>query len=731
MMLELLTRRLFQSSALVVGTLVFAHVATAAEFTISTPTTVTNGAAGNVLDGDDTLTITGSGSVTIAGANAVTATGVNNTITNAGTISATGDNARGIDADNNNTITNTGSISTNGLDAYGIYALDNNTVTNTGTISTIGITAYGIHVHDNSTVINSGTISTTGDGADGIYADDDSTITNSGSISTTGYGAYGIYGYDRNTITNTGTISTTNEDAYGISVFDNNIITNSGTITTTGENADGIDSENGNTVTNTGTITTSGFRADGIDIGNNNIVSNSGSITTTNARADGFEIDNGNMLNNTGTISTAGINADGVDARDNNTITNSGSIVSAQANSFILNNNNTLNLLAPSFIGGGFNLGTNTTLNITTGPSQSVLWQFNTGQLTGVAPTISGAVPSFFNAATGQFATFDPTAFSVAPDALADKSGLISNVMQQRLERGGDAYGNTIIPAGGNDATAAARAWVSLLGSYAEYDGSNATLDSTLTNVGIVGGYDGSFSGDLKLGVLAGYLVGKLDADTRFVNSFDNKSTSFFAGFYGRKTMASAFFDFAVTGGVSDNTDKRLVNDNLAPLGISGARGEYNGYWISPEIALGAKYDTGYNGWIATPTARLRYAAQWLDGYTETGPSAANAVVGSRKVAVGEASLELAATRKVDRLTTTVRAGYIYRKSLGDNSISVTLIGQTVAIPAFDEDRSIGFVGGSAIYEVSDLINLELGGRVIFGEDVTGLQGNIKLVSKF
>jgi len=728
--LELLTRRLFQSSALVVGTLVFAQIATAAEFTVDTPTTVLNGAAGNILDGDDTLTITSNGSITTAN-DAVNAQGDNNTITNSGSILTTNIIARGIDAENFSTITNTGSVTTNGLGAFAIYALDNSTVTNTGTISTFGNYAYGIHVDDNSTVTNTGTITTTGNDAFGISAEFDNIITNTGSISTSGEGAYGIFGVNRNTITNTGSISTSGLNSYGISIFNDNIITNSGTITTTGVNADGIDGDDGNTVTNSGSITTTGVGADGIDVRNNNILGNSGTIITSAASADGFEINDNNTLNNTGSISTAGVNGQGIDADDNNTVTNSGSIVSTQADAIQFLNNNTLNLLAPSFIGGAFNLGTNTTLNITTGPSQSVLWQFNTGQLAGGAPTIGGSVPSFFNAATGQFATFDPTAFSVASDALADKSGLVSNVMQQRLDRGGTAYGTTIIPASGNDATAASRAWVSVLGSYSEYDGTNATLDSTLTNVGVVGGYDGSFSADLKLGVLAGYMVGKLDADARFVNSFDNKSTGFFAGIYGRKKMASVFFDFAVTGGVSDNTDKRLVNDNLAPLGLSQATGEYDGYWVSPEIAIGAKYDTGYNGWVATPTARLRYAAQWLDGYTETGPSAANAVVGSRKVAVGEASLELAATRKVDRLSTTVRAGYIYRKSLGDNSTSVTLIGQTVAIPAFDEDRSIGFVGGSAIYEMSDMLNLELGGRFMFGEGVTGVQGNIKLVSKF
>jgi hypothetical protein len=248
------------------------------DFIIDGPATTTNN--GEVLDGDDTITVTDTGSVstatTVNNEPALFAVGDNNVLTNRGDVTTgsptTGNDSRGLHAiGNNNVLTNSGDVSTIGDGATGLYAVgDNNVLTNSGDVSTLGSIARGLHaLGDFNTIINTrnGVVSMALS-ADGLYAGtfdtgDHNTIINQGIIiiDSVGAVAFAMYaGGDYNILMNSGNITVTSlaghgltTNAYGISNF--NTLTNSGTVTVSGVGGHGLFANGAsNTITNSGTV---------------------------------------------------------------------------------------------------------------------------------------------------------------------------------------------------------------------------------------------------------------------------------------------------------------------------------------------------------------------------------------------------------------------------------------------------------------------------------------------
>ncbi len=630
------------------------------------------------------------------------------TITNGGSVTTTGNDADGIFAYSGNIVTNSGTISTTGDESEGIFANNGNTITNSGTITTTGDESEGIFADDDNTITNSGAISTTGDESEGIFADDDNTITNSGTITTSGYDASGLKADNGNTVTNSGTITTRGSDSTGLEVDDRNQVTNSGTITTFGDESEGINSDDNNFVTNSGTITTFGERALGLEADDDNIVTNSGTITTFGEDAHGLEADDDNTVINSGSIVVWGEYSIGIQADDDNVITHSGRVVSARGKSFELEEGNILNLLAPAFIGGEIDLGDDTTVSITTGPSHSILWDLSRGSMVDGAPSIDGTVPWFYNPTTEQVATFDPTGLAAQADALADLGGDVAGLIAGRFARA--------VAEGSADGAAVTGAWVSGFAGRATHDGDAGTLDRDVTTSGVAIGLDGAVSETVTLGLLAGWGWSDIDASSRWSAAQDVEANGFFAALYGRAGGDGLFVDAALMGGRQDHDSRRFVNDNLAPMGESFAEASYGSWWIAPQAGIGYSM-AAPAGWTLTPYASARWSFQALDGYSETGTNA-NATVAGRDVSVLETRMQLSGERQTAIGLLGLRAGWQWR-SHDIDAATVTMIGQTVTVPAFGQDRHAGFVGGSLDVAISDSAKLELDAEGTFGDGTT------------
>lgn len=681
----------------------------AADFLVDTPTVITNGSAANILDGNDSLIITGDGAITTVPNDTygVEATGSFNNITNGGSIVTSGESSNGIQAVDQTIISNTGTIETHGLFSEGIEANEYTTIMNSGIIITRGDDAAAIYLRDHGMVINSGSIITYGSGgAAGIDAGDDHIIINSGLIETRGDDGVNV-GADSQ-VTNTGVIRIYEDDGSAIQLGDNSHGFNSGDIVTFSRSARGIRSFSGTIFTNSGSIRTYGDFARAIDGRDSNTVINSGLLFT------------------------AGANAAGIDVTGGSTVTNSGKIVAAQYNSItFINGGSTLNLLAPSFIGGEIDLGAGVEINITTGPSHSNLWDFSTGTIIGGDPTIGDTVPWFYNSSTKQFATLDPSVLAAKTETLIDRTALISAVMQRRLEHSqlnmeNRGRHNLEQSAGPFDKSGA---WLQVMASKSKYDGDGVTLDRDIELGGFAVGYDVSHDNDTRFGMMAGYIDGRSEAASHWANSFESRSSGLFAAGYGRKNFGRMFVDLGLSAGIgTDNETKRFVNDNLTALGESHATGDLGvSFWISPEIAVGTEIGTLSN-WTFAPSAKLRYAAEWFGGYTETGPSAdANATVDDRMVAISEARLELAASRYVSfgnsvTALITARGGALGRSSFGEDA-TIILLSVTQDVSDFYEDNFAIFAGLDARFSVSDRLYLDLSTSTTQGNDITNWQG--------
>lgn len=558
----------------------------------------------------------------------------------------------------------------------------------------------------------------------------------------------------------------------------NNTITNSGLIVSTRDsntNGDGVKLEatatgttstasvSGNTIINTGFIYS---MDDGIQID----ISGAGTrLVTGNSITNAY---GGRIVANNGGIEI-GVGGSGTRTVRGNTLTNSGLIVSdrnmvlssagvitkGSRASFDADNTgfravefagpsggtevsdvNTLNLNAPSYISGRFELErqSRVNVNLTSGVSHSVRWVFedvNTS-LGALSFTTIGAVPWFRNDANFAslnndgdvdvqdnhddiFATIDPSAFAAAPNQLTDLTGMVSSMAAEGMNRSGVTRNGF---------------WMTVRGSRMDYKGDNrATMDQDTRLQGGAFGFNRDF-GDLRVGVMAGYADSELEVGSFYSDlyrySHENKADGGFAGVHVQGNLGAVKVGLGIMAGAMDHEDRRFVNDNLQWWGESYARATYDSRWYAPELSLSVPVAITETITL-TPSLHGRYSVQKFDRYTETG-SNSNATVHDHTIKMGEVRAGLDLTKKyAGGSTAGVQLGYVQRDLAGSDTVRVTMIGDTKNVPMFTRELGAGYASVKLNLAVTKAVSFQLDGTYVSGSEGKGGNVGAKLNVEF
>lgn len=177
--------------------------------------------------------------------------------------------------------------------------------------------------------------------------------------------------------------------------------------------------------------------------------------------------------------------------------------------------------------------------------------------------------------------------------------------------------------------------------------------------------------------------------------SLDNVTTdTVFGGLYGRYSFGKFKLDATLSGGSINATTKRYINN-----GSEVATGKVKGFFLSPEVALG--YDMNVaDGWVFTPTGRVRYVGAFSDPYTETG-SSQNVSYGKNVSQSFQEQLELRLTHNVKDDRGLISSYYIQAAAIAAQRVG--------------RDGLAGDLAGTSFTVASDSVRAKAGGSLSVG----------------
>lgn len=628
-------------------------------------------------------------------------------VVNSGTASSIFTSASGSGVTNSGTVG--GSISTSG---------SGSAVTNSGTVtgqiftagSNAGILNTGTVQDTIITIGNGSGVTNSGSTANGLQSfGTESTISNTG-----GVGTYIITQGVGATITNSGTVGT-----YVISAGANAKITNLGSV---GEYIQTLGSNS--SVTNAGVV---GQHI--LTLGSDSGVTNSGSVGqyVQTIGNDSAVVNSGSI---TGQIITSGARAG---------VTNSGFVGGGIA---IYGSDPTLTLLAGSRIVGTIGLYGAGPRTVNIGYGLNALLSFNF-----FAPTVVNTNGAPYVAVGTQVAVLDTTAFAQQGRMLADMTSGIFGTVYGRI--GGTSVGNASTFSGmqlGADGlmqlglgTGGATAgdeprtprrdfgvWAQAFGGRRDTETQGVTTGTEQRFGGGIAGIDGLVLPGVRVGVFGGGSEAELKTATA---TQQIEADSWFGGAYASYQSKSWFASLMLTAGKSEHASTRTVANNLAANGLEFAKANYDGTFISPEVALGTSIKVA--GLVLEPSVRARYAAMSVDGYTEAGASDGLSV-GGRDVSLwlGRAQIAMPMTGAMG--TIAPRVG-VEAWSSSSEQMTATLLGQSIAFaPGGRKDEVTGFIGLTATPSLGGGVSAFVDGEVHLGTDgISRTEGRAGLVLRF
>ena len=685
------------------------------------------------------------------------------------TSSATADATAGVDGDDNGvgaaTATATATAAPTTADAQTM----SNTVENSGSIAT---TTAGVVFGSRATAGNAAdaTATATNDGV-GNPGNDAGVTTSASDTETRGQSEAEAH-TDSNTFTNTGSIvvsgpggigvdfnaSTDNADSLTLTLdvsratVDSNTFDNSGLISA--ENGTGLRliataagttnpagqesaSVSFNTLTNTGKLyaLTRGIdisahsdddsRIEGNTINNlyrGRIVTGGEGISITGNTGLGEATVDGNTIRNSGLIvSDPGVQISNDAITRSNPAVAPGTVMLIEGTSRVGGSNSVI-LEAPSYFAGAFRFDRDANVDVTlkSGVSHSNLWTFvddNAGNLGARSFTLTGPNPWFRSNGgannpqdntNDRFATIDPTAFSAAVNQLADLSGMAFNLARQGMQFNGEKNG----------------LWVAGHGAQLDYNGDNrATADQDTNLYGGAAGYTHNFE-RVRVAIMGGYSNSTLDVGTfyrdLYGHSWNNEARGGFGGLFAGGTLAGFTVDVGVAGGALSHEDHRFVNDNTQWWGIANAESSYDSSWYSAGIRVGLPLQVSAT-WKITPNVDYRHAWQNIDGYRETGLNGnENADIRSRDLSIGEVKVGIDIAKSLEWATVALHGGYMTRQTHGDNSVSVSMIGDTQNVPFFQQQVDAPFAGLDLNVPLGKSVDFGLSGNYVCSGEVRG-----------
>ncbi|MDC9701502.1 MAG: autotransporter outer membrane beta-barrel domain-containing protein, partial [Alphaproteobacteria bacterium] len=321
------------------------------------------------------------------------------------------------------------------------------------------------------------------------------------------------------------------------------------------------------------------------------------------------------------------------------------------------------------------------------------------------------SVPVFYSASERRLASFNPTALVLEGDILASVSSDVSSLIA--------AHSSVL-----SYNTGRKNFWTSSFVSSMKLGGER---NIPFSNQGFAVGYETILFPSLSLGILAGYNEGRYTSTSSFrrreLPGYKNDLSGLFFAFHmahEKSSTSGLFVKASFSGGTLSHADKRFMNYHKMKEGMSYVMSTYKSLWIAPEVTSGAHFDMG--SFVLTPSMRIRFAYQSVDGYTEKGKGKSSAVVtfSRRSSKASEGRLQMALTRKIMNMSSVVSAySGVQYGSIGTNGAGVNLsmfdMSRNFKIPD-QKDRFSIYTGALLNLNLGRNVSLNAGLEFVFGD---------------